>query len=77
MQDGNLETVPEHESNKVESLNMTNFRFCLESGFTSKFFSIFMRAKVNSMFIVNISGDLMFQIMLYIWYVCQTLLVQS
>ena len=45
---------------------MMTFIVCLESGFTSKFLFIFTRAEVNAVLVVNISGDLMFQIMLNI-----------
>ena len=51
-------------------LNMITFIVCLESGFTSKFLFIFTRAEVSAVLVVNMTGDLMFQIMLNIWYVC-------
>ena len=54
---------------------MITFIGCLESGFTSKFLFIFMRAEVDSVLVVNISGDLVFQIMWNMRYICQTFLV--
>ena len=43
-------------------LNMITFAVCFESDFTSKFLFFFMRAEVSSELVVNISGDLSFQI---------------
>ena len=41
---------------------MITFAVCFESDFTSKFLFFFLRAEVSSELVVNISGDLSFQI---------------